>query len=192
MYEIYEFFDLDQIKMEWVEYYMQCLPPERKTKALHYRQDVDKKNCVISYLLLLHGLKKNYGIHSPRLTYSHNGKPYLPEYPNIGFNISHCPKGCICGISDTPIGVDIQEIRPFSPEIVKYCCSKEEIDFLKQSDKPAWEFTRMWTMKESYLKMLGRGIAETLTDIDTTKLTDKILTYIYNDCCIAVASAEFF
>lgn len=192
MHQIYAFFDLEKIDAHTLEYYMRYLPRERQAKALRLRQDADKKNCVMAYFLLLYGLYTSYGIRTPNLSYEQNGKPYLSDYPNIHFNISHCPRGCVCGISDSHIGVDIQDVRPFTQAIANRCCTKNELTLLSHSSDPASEFTRIWAMKESYLKMTGTGIMGNLSGIDTTRLTDKIQTYIYNDCYIAVASADFF
>lgn len=192
MYEIYAFFDVDQFDQASFEYFKQYLPPERRARMQRYRREIDRKNCLISYMLLHHGLYINYGIQNPRLSYHPNGKPFLPDFPHIHFNISHCSQGCICGISDLPIGVDIQEVRSFSQLIAERCCSEEELNVLGHSDEPASEFIKMWSMKESYLKMKGTGLIEDLRMVDTTKLSDKIKTFIYNGCYIAVASAEFF
>lgn len=192
MYNIYALFDLEQLDTSTLECYIRYLPQERQSKALRFRKEVDKKNCVMAYLLLLYGLYKDYGIREPNLSYSHTGKPYLSDYPDIHFNISHCPQGCICVISDLPVGVDIQDVRPFSQAIAEYCCSDAELQLLKQSADPALEFTRKWAMKESYLKMTGAGITDDLRTVDTTKLTEKIHTFTNNGCYIAIASADFF
>lgn len=187
MHKIYACFDLEEIDINTLEYY---LPPERKEKFLRFRREIDKKNCVVAYLLLLHGLYVEYGISNPILSYEQSGKPFLRDYPEVHFNISHCPCGCICAISDSPIGVDIQDIRLFSQQIAERCCSKAELALLKRSPNPSSEFTKIWVMKESYLKMRGMGITEDLCAVDTTKLTDKINTMKYNSCYIAVACDE--
>lgn len=192
MFKLYAFFGLDQIDRQTLEYLVQFLPPYRQAKALRYRQEADRKTSVMAHLLLLYALHSNYGIHEPKISFGSAGKPYLTDYPDIHFNISHCPQGCICGISDLPIGVDIQDVRPFSQAIAKHCCSEGELNLLVETTDPAMEFARMWAMKESYLKMTGSGIAQNLPAIDTTKLINKIQTDMYNGCCIAVASAESF
>ena len=192
MYKIYALFDLTQLNTCVLESYIRYLPPDRKAKALRFRKEIDKKNCILAYLLLQYGLYKEYGIRTVKLSYTHTGKPYLPDYPNIHFNISHCSQGCICAISDLPVGIDIQDVRPFSLPIAKRGCSDAELQLLKLSTDPASEFTRIWTMKESYLKMTGPGIAVDLRTVDTTKLQDKIKTFEINDCYISVASAELF
>ena len=188
MYELFAFFDLDLIDSNTLEKFIAHLPMDRKVRALRYRHEIDRKTSVVSYLLLVHALYQHYGLRTPHIAYTHTGKPYLADYPDIHFNISHCPHGCICGISDSPIGVDIQDIRPFSMEIAKMCCTNNELSMLGTADDPAIEFTKMWAIKESYLKMTGEGICQGLPFIDTSMLNWKIQTFERNGCYIAVAS----
>lgn len=192
MYKLYAFFDLDQLDNETMERCIQHFPEDRKAKALRYRREIDRKLSVVSYLLLIYALNKDFRLSAPRLAYTDRGKPYLPDHKDIHFNISHCPRGCICAVSDQPIGVDIQDIRPFSQDIVKQCCSKEELFMLNQSPDPAACFAQMWTMKESYLKMTGTGISVCLNTIDTSVKHSAIHTTYTNNCYIAVSSAYFF
>lgn len=192
MYKLYAFFDLEQFNSEVIEKCMRFLPEERRVKVLRYRRNNDRKLSAASYLLLLYALYIECGLRSPVVAYTDKGKPYLPDHPDVHFNISHCSRGCVCSVSDKPIGVDIQDIRPFSQDIANRCCSTEELLLLTQSADPAACFTQMWAMKESYLKMTGKGIAQSLPAIDTTGVYSAIHTTYTNNCYIAVSSAHFF
>lgn len=192
MYKLYAFFDLDQLNNETLEWCIQYLPEERKAKVLRYRREIDRKLSVASYLLLIYALHKKFKLSPPTIAYTDKGKPYLPDHPDIHFNISHCPIGCVCAISDKSVGVDLQDIRPFSQDIANRCCSAEELLRLRQSADPAACFTQMWAMKESYLKMTGEGIAQSLPAIDTAGAHSAIHTTFTNNCYIAVSSAHFF
>lgn len=192
MFKLYTLFHENEIPPLTLERYMRLLPPERKAKAQRFRKAIDRTNCVLGYLLLQYGLYQNYGIYNPIITYQTFGKPYLYDYPDIHFNISHCSRGCICAISDVPVGIDIQEIRPFSCSIAEHCCTKAELERLELSEAPDAEFSKIWTMKESYLKMKGTGIIYDLRAIDTTKLQDKISVFQQQGCYIAFTSAERF
>ncbi len=171
--------------------WLKGLPKERKDRALHYRREIDRKISVISYLLLDYALFKEYNIRNFRLAYTDTGKPCLPDHPDIHFNISHCEKGCVCGISDNPIGVDIQDIRPISRAVVERCCSTREQELIRQATDPASAFCRIWAMKEAYLKMIGTGIVQDLARTDTTKLSEKIEVQQINGCYIAIANEDF-
>lgn len=172
MYKVYLFTDFESIDESFLQKCMKVLPPERKSRVHRYKFLIDRKMCIISYLLLLYALRKNYHIKDPRFGYSKNGKPYLMEYPDIHFNLSHCSKGCICAVSNRSIGVDIQDIRPFSWEIAKIVCCDNELKLLEISDDKNKMFTQMWAMKESNVKMIGHGI-DKIKSFDTTKYKDR-------------------
>lgn len=186
MYKLYLFDDFDNITESFLERCIKVLPLERKQKALRYRFDIDRKMSVISYLLLLYALKENYGIADPRIAYGECRKPYLADYPKIYFNISHCPKGCVCAVSDKEIGVDIQDIRPFSWDIAKRVCCDNELKLLEQTDDKDLLFTKFWAMKESYVKMTGEGISNMIFT-DTLNLTHHIEIIEKEDYVIATA-----
>ncbi|MGN0621070.1 MAG: 4'-phosphopantetheinyl transferase family protein [Porcipelethomonas sp.] len=186
MYKLYLFDDFEHITEHFMEQCIAVLPPERKEKAMRYRFEIDRKLSVISYLLLLYALRENYGINNPQIVYGRYGKPYLKDYPDIYFNISHCPKGCICAVSDREIGVDIQDIRPFSWNIAKRVCCERELKILQNATDKDKTFTKIWAMKESYLKMTGNGITDMLF-ADTTKLTNQIDVFENEDYVIATA-----
>ena len=192
MYKIYTITNIEHIDFSVFEPFLQYLPTERQAKILRLQRSTDRKNCALSYFLLQYGMYINHGIRSFALSYGRNGKPYLSDYPHIHFSISHCNYGCICTISDNPIGIDIQDIRPFSWSVSEHCCSMAELQLIKESVEPAAEFTKIWTMKESYLKMKGTGITVDLLSVDTTKLQNRIKTFKMNGCYISVASAEQF
>lgn len=176
MYKLYLFEDFDSITESLLKRCIDVLPPERRQKALRYRFDIDRKMSVISYLMLLYALRENYNITNPQIAYGVYGKPYLTEYPDIYFNISHCPKGCVCVVSDREIGVDIQDIRPFSWDIAKRVCCDNELKMLECADDKARLFTKIWTMKESYVKMTGEGITS-ISSANTIVIRNEIIVF---------------
>ena len=190
MYQLYALFHEKPLDATAVEVYLSFLPPQRRERALRYRNAVDRDNCILSYLLLRHALKSCFGPHDPRIEFPERGKPYLPEHPDIHFNISHCPAGCIVGVSNVPIGVDIQDIRAFSPRLMERCCSESECERIARAAQSDAEFARIWAMKESWLKLSGRGISSALPAIDTTLLVDHIEVVRQHDCYIAVACEQ--
>lgn len=192
MYKLYAFFDLEQLNNETLMRWIRCLPPERQDKALRYRREIDRKLSVVSYLLLIYGLYQQFHLLRPAIAYTPKGKPYLPDHPDIHFNISHCPGGCVCAVSDQPIGVDIQDIRSFSQAVANHCCSDGELALLQQSEDPEDCFARMWAMKESYVKMTGEGITQIRPNIDTTGACGGIHTEKVNNCYLAVSEVSSF
>lgn len=190
MYKLYLFTDFKSVDESFLQKCMTILPAERKVKAFRYKFAIDRKMCIVSYFLLLYALRENYGIKNPKLSYSKNGKPYLIDYPAIHFNLSHCPKGCICAVSDREIGVDIQDVRPFSWDVAKRVCCENELKLLHSSNDRDKMFTQIWAMKESYLKMSGMGIAE-MKQIDVTVHESEINFFWIHNCAVSVANEMF-
>ena len=178
--DIYDF-DLDVA--------LQSIPEQRRLYALRYQQERDRRLSVKAYLLLCQGLREKYGIcEMPLFNYTQNGKPLLQGYPNIHFNISHCNHAVICVIDNHPIGVDIESIKEYDAELLPHTMNLEEQEQIRHAANPAIEFTRLWTMKEAVLKLTGKGITNTLTQIlcnnsctITTRLSPS-KQYIYSIC----------
>ncbi len=88
------------------------------------------------------------------------GKPYLRDFPNIHFNISHCSGFVVCAVCDKPVGVDVQQITPFLLPVAKRICNEKELLQISESKNADSDFTKLWTMKEAALKLKGTGIAK--------------------------------
>lgn len=167
MYKVYLFEQLESVPETFIVSALQMLPEERRQKARRYRRLIDRKNCVITYVMLKIALKECFRITDFTLQYGKYGKPYLVEYPDVYFNISHCCCGCVVAVADCPIGVDIQDIRHFSWEIAKRACCAEELELLERSTDKDREFTRMWAMKESYIKKSEKDVGNSLSRVNT-------------------------
>lgn len=61
----------------------------------------------------------------------------------------------VCAVSDVPIGIDAERVRTFRPNVVKRCCSLQEQDYILEEEE---RFFQIWTLKESYIKMIGEGM----------------------------------
>lgn len=176
MYKVYLFEQTEQVTEEFMNRVLPLLPEERRRRAMRFQRMIDGKNCVIAFLMLKMALKQNFCISDFGLQYGEYGKPYLADYSDVYFNISHCRCGCTVAVADHPIGIDIQDIRTFSWDVAQRVCCKEELERLEQSSERDREFTRMWAMKESYLKMLGRGIGDDLTKINSLSMKSVRVT----------------
>lgn len=87
------------------------------------------------------------------------GKPYLTEYPEIHFNISHSGGWAVCALASMPCGVDIQERRPIrSRRMVERTMNAREQRQILESEDSIGEFIKLWTYKESCIKLSGEGL----------------------------------
>ena len=95
------------------------------------------------------------------------GKPYLAEYPEIHFNISHSGEWAVCALASMPCGVDIQERRPIrSRRMVERTMNAREQRQILEAEDGTGEFIKLWTYKESCIKLSGEGLHQ---DMKTLK-----------------------
>lgn len=192
MYRLYASFEPGIMTQAEFARCLALLPPARREKTLRLQQEIDRKASAAAYLLLLHALREEHGLINPVIVPDARGKLHLPQRPDIHVNISHCALGCVCAVADHAVGVDIQDVRPYQPRLALRCCTDGELRALENSGHPAVDFTQMWAMKESVVKMTGEGLGRGMRTVDTVRLREKIDTLTHGNCCIAVADAEKF
>lgn len=98
----------------------------------------------------------------PQLGRLASGKPRLEgALPRIHFNLSHSGDWCACAVSAYPVGIDVERIRMQELDGVDRYLNPEERDYLRTSDAAVRlrRFYEIWTMKESYVKAVGRGLS---------------------------------
>ncbi len=168
---------------------MPRLTAQRREQVLRFRNELGQKLCAAAFLLLCDGLREEYGITQPPiLAYEEDGKPFLADYPNIHFNVSHCPVAAICAVAPHPVGIDIERIRPYNESVVRYTMNDEELRQIEASSRPDVAFIRLWTMKEALLKLSGSGIRKDMKDVLTgkeqfTTVVNTTRGYVYSVCC---------
>ena len=116
--------------------------------------------------LLQKKLRQNYNIDlsAQKILLGANGKPYI-ENSDIYFSISHCNNMVAIFVSNNRNGVDIEQIRTAKPDLIQRVCSESECNYIMQSNNPDKEFTKLWTLKESFVKADGRGLGFGLDNI---------------------------
>lgn len=105
------------------------------------------------------------------IVYNEHGKPYLKS-SELYFNISHDKNMTVLVTSDKEIGVDLEYLT-YKPSVVNKYFTPREQEIIKKSKNKEYDFTKIWVMKESYVKMLGIGILYGLEKVDTINLIRK-------------------
>ncbi|KMJ57104.1 hypothetical protein AB685_16885 [Bacillus sp. LL01] len=168
---VFTYTALEQINDEMLDMMFKIMPVNRQISAKRYRNELDKKLCIVSYALFVLAMQKTFSIYdSYEFTFNENNKPFLKSFPGIHFNISHCKVGVACAIATEKIGVDIQDIIKYDKKLAAAICSQKEIEMMNKAVDKDLELTKIWTMKESYFKMLGTGLIEPLTDVNVYEL----------------------
>ena len=142
------------------------------------------------YSLLKYAYRLVYGETLPEIKKTANGKPYFPEKPDIHFSLSHSKTHVLCGLSASPIGVDIETPRHLNEKVKKYFVSPEELLLFDPLE--------LWVLKESYIKLLGEtiGMARHIQfSLDGKKIIppgENVFSKLYRieACCAAVSSFE--
>ncbi|QLE79415.1 4'-phosphopantetheinyl transferase superfamily protein [Francisella sp. Scap27] len=136
-----------------------------------------------------------------RLKFStnHSNKPYLENYSDKHFSISHSGNKIIMAVSSVDIGVDTEIIQPrkniFS--VAKRYFSEYETDVLGGSKNIEKEFYKLWTLKEAEVKRNSIGIAHGLAKATFTKKNESwasenypadFVSYFFENSFISICS----
>lgn len=178
---------------KWYE----LLSEQKKLRIDSMKFDDDKKRSVAGEMLAKTTIGKYLNIPAEHIeiVQSNNGKPYAVNC-NIEFNVSHCEEIVVCAINNTPVGIDIEKIKPINPSIIQKFFTSTEQEYVfgkipcaedydtEFNDVQLKRFFECWTAKEAYLKYTGEGLTDNLSalEIDNTHIT-KI---IENDCIISI------
>ena len=116
--------------------------------------------------LVRFALKKYWNLTSEdyRIDRGEKGKPFIVGVENVFFNISHSGDYVVCAVSDREIGIDIEKRAKARMEVAGRFFHGEEVAQLKmlEEDKQDQLFFNYWSVKESFLKYIGTGLARTL------------------------------
>ncbi len=173
-------FDVNNLKQqETFEYWYSKMSTDRKKKIDSYCFEKDKLLSLAAGILLYKSLEK-IGIHKVNIDYTETGKAFLSDYTDIHFNLSHAGEIAVCAVSDEEVGVDIEEVRNFKKPVIKYICNDSELKYIESNYinidlNPDETLTSLWTMKESLMKHVGKGLLispkDISIDLENSKLT---------------------
>ena len=110
--------------------------------------------------LLAWSVRRHWGFISlPELAQWQRGKPYFPHLPRCQFNLSHSGTLALCALSDRPVGVDIQMVRPvWRDSLIDRSCTPGERAWLRSRQDRPEEFAALWAAKECLGKQNGSGL----------------------------------
>lgn len=129
------------------------LSPRRYEQFCRLQNENDKLLCLAAGMLLSKVLGRDS---VGKIKIAQHGKPYLEsgEY----FNIAHSGNFVVLAVDNEPVGVDIEQRRERGYEgIARLSFHEKEQAQLKRSANRQKTFYELWTLKESYMKAVGRG-----------------------------------
>lgn len=169
---------------------LDIFPENRREKILSYRRKINRLQSYGASLLLRRILYE-HGKSMDDVFYSETGKPMID---GIFFSISHSANRVMCVASSQVVGCDIEKIE--AGENLEYCFEKIAKRFFSKREVQELEdaleeerrnlFYRIWTMKESYVKMTGEGLKVPLANIEFETDSDNVKVYRDGEQCKCV------
>lgn len=192
--KFYQYNIRDLSDEKYIHYYL-LMSEEKKRRVDRFRFEDDKKRTVVGEMLARMAISEWCGAAEESIIFeiAEHGKPYAKDL-HIEFNISHSADMVVCVVDDNSVGVDIEKIRPVDLNTAKRIFSEEEIQYIFEcipdvedyncylNDSVLQRFFELWTKKETYGKLVGKGLFVE-SNVDT-----ELTTWMENGCCISIAT----
>lgn len=136
--------------------------PTRRLMADSFRF-VRDRSLSIGAAALLDIALNGFGLRERDMKYgfTYLGKPYFLNAPDIHFNISHSSEKVAVAVSDMEVGCDMEMLADIEPAVAERFFSRDEYEAVMSADDARGSreaFFRYWTLKESYMKAVGKGM----------------------------------
>lgn len=141
---------------------------ERRKKVIRYCRPDDRKRSLGAGMIIRKILTES-GLSESDLKYSEHGKPVADS---IYFNVSHAGNYVVGVVSDCEVGCDIEKIEKAPLEIAEHYFSLAEYTYIKSAADRDKAFFTLWTLKESYMKMTGKGMSLLLDSFEILPTAD--------------------
>ena len=138
------FVNVTQVEPERLSLWESWLSPEKRKRLEHLPKKGRRLSlCGDGLAREMLGEKLGIAPESVSVSYTENGKPLTD---GIFFSISHSGDTVACAVSDVPVGVDLEVIRPVPAHLgcaLAECWNTQE------------EFWQCWTAREAAIKCCG-------------------------------------
>lgn len=164
-------------KSEFEEFYQSLkskMPLTLVSKIERFRFSADKQRSLIGDLIVRKFYSKELSLNSNKIEFEYNehDKPTLKGFPKAHFNISHSGDFVVVAFSDCAVGIDIEKNKGNRLKVAKRFFTREElIDLfaLESEEMQVNYFYQLWTLKESYMKAIGKGMSMSLSSFSFKK-----------------------
>jgi phosphopantetheinyl transferase len=106
------------------------------------------------------------GFSKPRISYRESGQPYLENFPEKHISISHAEGWFAVGVSDQPIGIDVQSFRTRIGKGSSYFINENEQQFVNDDAL----LHLIWCAKEAFYKLLEGNIADLRKEVSIVQI----------------------
>lgn len=161
------------------------IPADRKEKILRMKNKEARMRSLTAGLLLQYMLCEETGLDYEtaepfQIRYGEKGKPYPARELSVHFSLSHSGDYVCCAIGDGPVGIDIQQKTEGKERLERlaerfFTCSEKRMLSECEKEQRRDLFFRMWSIKESYLKLTGEGLCGGLSSFEISWQEKKII-----------------
>ena len=110
-----------------------------------------------AHSLLAHAYAEAVGGRMPHLHRGTWGKPFFLR-SDVEFSLTHTKTMAFCALGDCPVGIDAETIRPVRPRVAERTMNPPELAWIDDAPDRDEAFLRLWTAKEAWGKLTGRGL----------------------------------
>ena len=130
--------------------------------------------------VLLRAACREYGIPGAEeeIVLGKQGKGYFKQVSDAFFNLSHSGERAMCVVSPFETGCDVEQIQKLDWPVARRVFSAEEQNWLRTQEEQGRgkeAFTRLWSLKESYVKATGKGFSDAPEKISFSFSEQKVI-----------------
>ncbi|MEC2463031.1 4'-phosphopantetheinyl transferase superfamily protein [Bacillus cereus] len=153
----------EELSVNDFEELLSYVPLEKQKKIKSFLHFKDAKRTLVGEILVRSILGKQLSLKNKDINIYYNayGKPYIKIEGNY-FNLSHSGDWVVCAFDSSPVGIDVEIIKLIDLSLVLSFFSTEEAEYvfsIKSQNEQINRFYDLWTLKESYIKAIGRGLS---------------------------------
>lgn len=145
----------------------------RLLKITNTKQQVISINVYYYMLEQLHLIDPNIEI-----IFNKYNKPLVKNHDNLYISLAHCNNNYVFAISNQEIGIDLEYKKTFKDKELKQLYNyilnnNEQLNFSCDS----LNLLKSWTIKESFLKLIGIGIQTNLKKVNIVDNTVNLINH---------------
>lgn len=155
---------------------------EKKERMKRLLNSCDVNRTLIGDLLIRSLICQKYKINNEEIRFKYNeyGKPFVENFSDFHFNLSHSGEWVVCTTANFNVGIDIEKVSEIEAlKLAKEFFSADE--FYDISNMNSGEqinyFYDLWTLKESYIKTIGKGLYNPLNSFSIKKESRALILY---------------
>jgi len=151
---------------------VRLLDTHERERMVRFRQPLDQARYLAAHALTRIVLGDALGSPAEVLTFDRtcrcgrqHGKPVLLQAGAPAFSMTHSGQLVGVALHTTPLGLDVEEIRPVSDltSMAKHACSPAELG--AGAARTVEAFFSVWTRKEAVLKATGDGLSVPMSSV---------------------------